>query len=675
MLQRYYLFVIFLICFIVPVSEEIDGQELQGKVSTAKSGSAEENAEESAEDHSGAKVSNEDIGWPVRHVSEVFKGELEGYPVYRIPGMMVAADGSVLAFCEGRLSYRDPGAAGEPIDLVMKRSANHGKTWSPLEALEDDDDFDYSDPCPILNSQTGSVLLHYTRWPDDKGLFQVPAGTGPDSSNHFILASQDHGASWQGPFNITEQIKKPVWKGLVMGPGHGIVLKWQIDPARNGRFVTPSHIHSTKNFVVFSDDQGATWQYGNLAQNMVGGGQGNENEVVELTNGDVLMNARPSGGLHRRMFRSADGGETWVQSYPGNFDITTCDGSMLRYSAKREGDGRDRILFSGPLGDPAGSGSGRWNIGVRTSYDEGRTFINPVQLQGGVAAYSVMSLLSQDNLVGLIYESVSNKDIRFVSFDVATLENGPHLASLLLYDGFGNRVDRRQGGVGWSGYWTGDASFTGAFDERLEGADVPYAGYNFDHHEGRVDLIEGDSIVRELAVPIDMNSNETMYISLLFTQRLDDSQNDPEEEELIVTLQDENGQAHVAFGVDSDESYFIVTPGDALNSAPGLMKREASYMLWAKVLLRDNRIIDNCDRIYIVAYESGVDRIPLVDKAPTYTLKGTANQNTEAKITHLKIQGSPNATWSIDELRIGTTHASVTHAPQTSNLGGSDQRK
>ena len=49
-----------------------------------------------------------------------------GYHTYRIPSLIVAPKGTVLAFCEGRKNGR--GDTGD-IDLVLKRSTDGGKTW------------------------------------------------------------------------------------------------------------------------------------------------------------------------------------------------------------------------------------------------------------------------------------------------------------------------------------------------------------------------------------------------------------------------------------------------------------------------------------------------------------------------------------------------------------------
>ncbi len=145
--------------------------------------------------------------------------------------------------------------------------------------------------------------------------------------------------------------------------------------------------------------------------------------TVELINGRVLLDARQNSGNFRRRHLSTDGGVTWGPDSPDDIPITPVDGSMVRYSAKRATHDRNRILFSGPRGE---SGLNRNNITVWTSYDEGKTFTNPVQFNNGFAAYSVVQRLA-DGTIGLVVETANNAAVRygeitFYRFDIAELE-------------------------------------------------------------------------------------------------------------------------------------------------------------------------------------------------------------------------------------------------------------
>src|SRR5262245_57219702 len=65
----------------------------------------------------------------------VFKSGEDGYHTYRIPAIVEAANGDLLAFAEGR---KNGGGDAGDIDIVLKRSADRGKTWGALQLVQDE---------------------------------------------------------------------------------------------------------------------------------------------------------------------------------------------------------------------------------------------------------------------------------------------------------------------------------------------------------------------------------------------------------------------------------------------------------------------------------------------------------------------------------------------------------
>ena len=59
----------------------------------------------------------------------VFTSGTEGHKSYRIPAIIGLKNKDLLAFAEGRVN--NSGDFGD-INIVMKRSADKGKTWSPV---------------------------------------------------------------------------------------------------------------------------------------------------------------------------------------------------------------------------------------------------------------------------------------------------------------------------------------------------------------------------------------------------------------------------------------------------------------------------------------------------------------------------------------------------------------
>lgn len=91
--------------------------------------------------------------------TDVFVSGQGGYHTYRIPAVIRAANGSLLAFCEGRKSA---GGDSGNIDLLLKRSSDGGKTWSASQVVWDDADNTCGNPCPVLDESTGTLWLLLT---------------------------------------------------------------------------------------------------------------------------------------------------------------------------------------------------------------------------------------------------------------------------------------------------------------------------------------------------------------------------------------------------------------------------------------------------------------------------------------------------------------------------------
>ncbi|MGM0489021.1 MAG: sialidase family protein [Planctomycetota bacterium] len=371
--------------------------------------------------------------------------EPDRYHTFRIPGMVVASDGSILAFAEGRRGdgsdpRRDKNA---PIDVVMRRSTDNGRTWEPRVTIDsgfrpNDDLVDFGDPTPVLDAISETIFLFYGQWPDvgprNPGHGQ---STTPEDGNHvvWVRSSTDNGDTWSDrrqvvyPDTPSETADDLYWRQAEPGPGNGIQLRWQEENSRNGRLLipakragssTPDGPVTVEPFVYYSDDHGKTWQVGEVTP----GPDANESEVVELADGRVLLDARQNSGKFRRRHFSTDGGVTWGPVHPSKIPLTPVDGSLARYSAIPGGHDRNRILFSAPRGK---RDLNRNNITVWTSYDEGKTFVNPVQFNQGFAAYSVVQRLA-DGTIGLLVETANSQGDRYAEitlyrFNLAELES------------------------------------------------------------------------------------------------------------------------------------------------------------------------------------------------------------------------------------------------------------
>jgi sialidase-1 len=338
---------------------------------------------------------------------DVFTRRTDGYDTFRIPSVIVTGTGTVIALAEGR--KRGAGDSGD-IDLVFKRSTDGGRTFGPMQVLWDDGGNTCGNPCPVLDRTTGTIWLLMTHNlgsdPEDAIVKRTSTGT----RTVWLSKSTDDGQTWAAPVEITASTKKPEWTWYATGPGAGIQLR------ESGRLVIPCDYRSDGEFshVIYSDDHGATWQLGGTA------GPGcNECEVVELTDGALLLNMRnyKPQRSSRAIATSRDRGQTWS---PVRLDPVliepTCQASLRRFSWAEDAGGKSRILFSNPASQKA-----REMLTLRLSYDECGSWPESKVLHAGPAAYSCLERLA-DGTILCLYENGEKNFYEKITLARCTLE-------------------------------------------------------------------------------------------------------------------------------------------------------------------------------------------------------------------------------------------------------------
>jgi len=359
-------------------------------------------------------------------LSDVFLSGKEGYASIRIPSGLVTRAGSVLAFAEGRVRPTDQAEN----DIVMKRSTDGGRSWSPLRVLHGDGANSLNNPTVVQERESGRIFLWYQRIPAHLKEHSQQTGTGlegPDIYRNFILTSDDDGLTWSTPQDITATTKRPQRATTIAsGPGSGIQLSR--GPHQN-RLIIPFNegpFGQWQNYAVFSDDAGKTWTYGDdVPGALVPDGKGgqrsqiNEVQVAELADGSVLLNSRQFAGAPvRRSSISRDGGKTWspVGEFAGLTD-PSCMASMLRYSFPEAGQ-PGLLLHSGPDSTKREKGT------LYQSSDEGKSWPVKRVLYPGPFAYSVLTRFT-DGTIGCFFEADNYQRILFARLTKEWIEVPP----------------------------------------------------------------------------------------------------------------------------------------------------------------------------------------------------------------------------------------------------------
>ncbi|MBO9633147.1 MAG: exo-alpha-sialidase [Chitinophagaceae bacterium] len=333
----------------------------------------------------------------------IFKERSDGYRCFRIPAIIKAKDGTLLAFAEARKN--SCGDEGD-IDLVLKRSTDGGKTWGPLIKIWDDGANTCGNPAPVVDQATGRIVLLMTWNNGEDDISEIGNGTSIDTRRVYLTHSDDNGATWATAQEITSTVKRPEWGWYATGPCHGIQLQTGVHA---GRMVIPcDYIEKKANggrgfaHVIISDDKGATWRIGGISPK----DKANESTIAELSDGKLQLNMRASGATARLVAISEDGGETFKDMRTDYALVEpVCQGSLTS--------GKVNNTFSLFFSNPASTT--RVNMTIKWSVDNGSTWSKYYRVHAGPAAYSDLVMLS-DSHIGILYEGGTSTPYQGIAF-------------------------------------------------------------------------------------------------------------------------------------------------------------------------------------------------------------------------------------------------------------------
>ncbi|MEV7081099.1 sialidase family protein [Streptomyces sp. NPDC093516] len=341
-----------------------------------------------------------------------------GYACFRIPAIVRTTSGTLLAFAEGRVL--NCGDAAD-IDIVLKRSTDGGRTWGPLQVVNEGAGDTHGNPAPLVDRRTGRVLLAetYNTGRTDAGNCSIPCDRTPH-----LQYSDDDGRTWSRPRDLSDQILPGDWNSwYATGPVHGIQLTRGEHAGRlvfgvNTETWNGSRVSANHAALVVSDDGGDHWRIGAtdtwpIEEDGTFRQKPSEVTLTERADGALLVSGREQDGTdlgHRAQTVSTDGGDSFATPFRALPDFYTpqVQGATLRLG--------DRMLLSAPA-DP----DRRRTMTVRSSYDGGRTWESVDRgtvVTTDWSGYSDMAAVD-GSTVGLLYEggaADARDEIRFARF-------------------------------------------------------------------------------------------------------------------------------------------------------------------------------------------------------------------------------------------------------------------
>lgn len=318
---------------------------------------------------------------------------------FRIPVIDISVSGTLLACADIRYTSA---ADYDIIDIGFCRSLDNGRTWSDYQKIlvRQGSQHRLHDPGMVIDRHQSSAT--YGRIYVFGKVFPV----NKDSLNYsiaelkqmkfYMTYSDDDGLTWSEQQDVTSLFPTD-FITVSTGCSAGITMS-------DGTLILPVYYSndtdpSAKSAFLYKTTSG-NWTLGDRVSV-----NSNENSIIQLDNGNLLMNARPgSGQTGRLVFELTNIGQGWnrrtdlevLQDVIGG-----CNASLVKYQGT--------YLFSQPT--TYGS-SNRGGITVFQSSNLGdwRKLVQLTEIDDYTGGYS--SLICDDNYFGILYEA-PNSDLVF----------------------------------------------------------------------------------------------------------------------------------------------------------------------------------------------------------------------------------------------------------------------
>lgn len=231
--------------------------------------------------------------------------------------------------------------------------------------------------------------------------------------------SDDNGKTWSAPQIISSQFKQSNETFVGIGPGRGLVTKLADGKERilfcvydnAGTFHDPVFENAS---VIYSDDNGVTWNRSGEIFHKLGLGKTSEAQLVQLTDGVIRMYARNNSNFIAYA-DSKDGGVTW-SDFVADKALEGTKNCMVSFiNTTKEINGK-KVILSSAGGNVQSRADGVIRVGLVDEATLNVDWITTYRFKAGFYGYSCLTQLADGNFA-ILYEDEPSH-IQYMIFSV-----------------------------------------------------------------------------------------------------------------------------------------------------------------------------------------------------------------------------------------------------------------